>query len=63
MKKYLPKSRTDYAPSKEDLKSESKTGDTFANLPNPTKDPIACNNIACQEFDYTEDPLFEEDKK
>lgn len=57
MKKYLPKSRTDYSPSKEDLQSKSKIGDTYTTLPNPTEDPIVCNNIAWQEFDYTEDPL------
>lgn len=54
---YPPKDRTFYCPEKHDLESCSKTGKTCTKLPDPTTDPIVCNNIAYGEFDYTEDPL------
>lgn len=51
---YLPKVRTDYHPTKSDV--ESKTGVDFPiDMPNPAVDPIVVNNIAWQEFDYTQD--------
>lgn len=51
---YPPKIRTDYEPSQDDV--ESATGVDFPiNMPNPTIDPIVSNNIANQEFDYTQD--------
>ena len=28
-----------------------------SNVPNPKSNPIVVNNIASQEFDYTENPL------
>ena len=54
---YLPKMRTDYAPSDESV--ESATGVDFPiNMPNPAVDPIVAQNISNAEFDYTEDMLF-----
>lgn len=51
--RYLPKQRTDYHPTESEV--ESTTGVDFSiNLPNPAEDPIVVNNIANQEFDYTE---------
>ena len=51
---YLPKMRTDYTPSDESV--ESATGVDFPiNMPNPATDSIVVNNIANQEFDYTQD--------
>lgn len=51
---YLPKIRTNYHPT--DKEVESGSGVDFPiDISNPTVDPIAVNNIACQEFDYTED--------
>ena len=52
-KPYLPKVRTYYYPTQSEI--ENSTGVDFPiNLPNPAVDPIVCNNIANQEFDYTE---------
>lgn len=51
---YLPKVRTDYHPTKSSV--ESGTGVDFQiHMPNPAVDPIVANNIASQEFNYTED--------
>lgn len=56
---YLPKMRTDYAPSDESV--ESATGVDFpVNMPNPAVDPIVSNNISNAEFDYTEDMTLSE---
>ena len=56
---YLPKMRTDYTPSNESV--ESATGVDFPiNMPNPAVDSIAVNNIATQEFDYTQDMTISE---
>jgi len=56
---YLPKMRTDYTPSDESV--ESATGVDFPiNMPNPAVDSIVVNNIANQEFDYTEDMTLSE---
>jgi hypothetical protein len=56
---YLPKMRTDYTPSDESV--ESATGVDFPiNMPNPAVDPIVVNNIAYQEFDYTQDMTISE---
>lgn len=53
-KPYPPKMRTDYDKSGKKLQSFSPSGDsTF--IPNPSTDPIVVNNIAWQEFDYTEE--------
>lgn len=58
---YLPKMRTNYAPSDESV--ESGTGVDFPiNMPNPAKDAIVVNNIASQEFDYTQDMFSNEDE-
>lgn len=60
-KPYLPKERTDYISEDVKNKNFSKShGSTF--MPNPALDPIVANNIAWQEFDYTEDPLDREDE-
>lgn len=51
---YLPKMRTNYHPSDENV--ESVTGVDFPiNMPNPATDSIVVNNISSQEFDYTQD--------
>jgi len=56
---YLPKMRTNYHPSDEDV--ESGTGVDFPiNMPNPATDSIVVNNISNQEFDYTQDMLSDE---
>lgn len=52
-KPYLPKVRTCYSPNENEIKSYSKNGDSTS-LPNPAVDDIVVNNIAWQEFDYTE---------
>ncbi|MGL4109674.1 hypothetical protein [Clostridium sp. LP20] len=52
-KPYLPKVRTSYHPTENEIKSYAPNGDSTP-LPNPTVDSIAVNNIAGQEFDYTE---------
>ncbi|WP_297417417.1 hypothetical protein [Clostridium sp.] len=53
---YLPKMRTNYHPSDEDV--ESGTGVNFPiNIPNPAVDSIVVNNISNAEFDYTQDML------
>lgn len=62
---YLPKMRTNYHPSDEDV--ESATGVDFPiNMPNPAVDSIVVNNISNPEFDYTQDMLtsdeLDEDK-
>lgn len=53
-KKYLPKERTGYSPSKNDLVSSSPEG-VETKLANTVTDNIAVNNIASMEFDYTSD--------
>lgn len=50
---YLPKLRTGYNPSDAAINSASGT-DKDIHLPNPATDPIVVNNIAYQEFDYTQ---------
>lgn len=52
-KPYLPKVRTSYHPTQSEIKSYAPNGDSTP-LPNPAVDDIAVNNIAGQEFDYTE---------
>ena len=52
-KPYLPKVRTDYYPTENEIKSYSPNGESTP-LPNPAVDPIVVNNIASQEFDYTD---------
>ncbi|MDS0526683.1 hypothetical protein NNC19_13405 [Clostridium sp. SHJSY1] len=57
-KPYLPKVRTSYSPKQSEIKSFAPNGDSTP-LANPAVDPIVVNNIAWQEFDYTENPLDE----
>lgn len=57
-KNYLPKERAWYHPTNEDVNKFNK-GEKVQ-LPNPTIDDITVNNIAWQEFDYTEN--FTDDK-
>lgn len=49
---YAPDMRTFLEPSPEDLISGE--GKVKTTLPDHTKDPIVCNNIAYSEFDYTD---------
>ena len=60
LKTYLPKNRTFYPATKGNLKSYAPNGN-YTILPNPAEDPIVVNNIAWQEFDYTEDISDDED--
>lgn len=53
-KTYLPEDRTGYAPSKNALVSES-AGGVDSKLANTVEDPVVVNNIACSEFDYTDE--------
>ena len=56
---YLPKDRSFYNPSDSRIQNFSSE-DSIVNLPNPLTDSIVVNNIATQEFDYTDDPLDSE---
>lgn len=56
---YAPDMRTFLEPAPNDLVSGE--GKVKTTLPSHTHDPIVCNNIASQEFDYT-DNLIESDK-
>lgn len=57
---YLPNIRSYYEPDKESLISKSPEGlDTT--LANTVEDSIVVNNIACNEFNYTDD--FEDDSE
>ena len=49
---YAPDMRNFLEPAPEDLISGE--GKTKTTLPDHTKDPIVCNNIASQGFDYTD---------
>lgn len=55
---YLPRERTGYEPSKEALVSKSPEG-VDSSLANTVEDPVVVNNIACNEFDYTEEPYVD----
>ena len=50
---YLPKFRTDSYPMEKELRSFAPDGSSTM-IPNSAVDDITANNIACQEFDYTE---------
>lgn len=52
-KPYLPFARTSYYPKQNEIRSFAPNGDSTP-LANPAIDPIVANNIASQEFDYTE---------
>lgn len=50
---YLPNERDDYHLPDEDLISTAPNGD-ITMIPNPVTDDIVVNNIAWQEFNYTD---------
>lgn len=52
-KPYLPRVRTSYHPTQDEIRSFAPNGSSTP-LANPAVDPIVANNIASQEFDYTE---------
>jgi hypothetical protein len=52
---YLPKERGYMDQKQKKIKAYSKSD--YTELPDPVRDPIVCNNIAWQEFDYTHDDL------
>jgi len=58
-KSYLPNLRTNYFPTQSKCNSYTEVGHP-ENMPNPATDPIVVNNIACQEFDYTQDMIFDD---
>jgi hypothetical protein len=59
---YLPKKRTSYEPKQSALISYGKTEPNFTMLPNLVEDPIAVNNIANAEFDYTENLISDDEE-
>lgn len=59
---YLPKKRTSYEPKQSSLISYGKTEPNFTILPNLVEDPIAVNNIANAEFDYTENLISDDEE-
>ncbi|WP_026883829.1 hypothetical protein [Clostridium akagii] len=60
-KPYLPRERGYMEEKTKKIKAYSKSD--YTELPDPVKDPIACNNIAWQEFDYTYDETKDEPDK
>ena len=58
-KPYAPKIRTDYHPTEEECSSYTEVGHP-ENIPNPANDPLVANNIASQEFDYTQDMISDD---
>ncbi|GAA0077175.1 hypothetical protein UT300005_15530 [Clostridium sp. CTA-5] len=58
---YLPKVRTDYHPTSDQIESTSVDGSVSIDLPNPAIDNIVVNNIANAEFDYTQDLMTPEE--
>lgn len=58
--KYPPDERDFLKPSESGLVSKSPTGSSTP-LPSPVEDEIVVNNIAWQEFNYTEDLFDNED--
>lgn len=52
---YLPRERDGYAPKPHSLVSKSPKGINTP-LPSTVEDDIVVNNIACMEFNYTEQP-------
>ena len=59
-KAYAPHMRSFYKPEEHDLISQSPNG-VSTKLPSPVEDDIVCQNIAYQEFDYTENPLSDDE--
>ena len=60
-KLYAPKERGYLEQNPKKFKSYS--GKTFTDMPDTVEDPIVCQNIATQEFDYTSNELLQDDDK
>lgn len=60
-KPYLPKLRTDYHPTDSACDQYITDSSEPQKMPNPAVDPIVVNNIACNEFDYTQDMMSSTD--
>lgn len=58
---YLPHERAGYEPAPHYLVSKSPRG-VNTKLPSTVEDDIAANNIACMEFDYTEQPYYDSEE-
>lgn len=56
-KPYLPKMRTSYHPTDKECRKYATDSDVKQEMPNPATNPIVTNNIACSEFDYTQDMM------
>ncbi|WP_297521093.1 hypothetical protein [uncultured Clostridium sp.] len=59
---YPPKMRS-FSTTSNDEKLFSCNTNTFSNISEFEEDPIVVNNIACPEFDYTENLADEETTK
>lgn len=59
-KPYLPDEREQAEAPPRTIKSYSPTGEDYTELPDPVKDNIVSNNIANQEFDYTDKELYKD---
>ena len=59
-KPYLPHERDQMEQEPKTIKSYSQTEGDYTELPDPVRDPIVSNNIAYQEFDYTDQTLYED---
>ncbi|GIM28722.1 hypothetical protein CPJCM30710_13880 [Clostridium polyendosporum] len=57
---YLPDERDFYKPDEHSLKSKSKVDDSYSPLPSPVEDDIVSQNIAYNEFDYTDKTLWKD---
>lgn len=55
---YLPRERDGYEPASHYLVSKSPRG-VNTKLPSTVEDDIVVNNIACMEFNYTEQPYYD----
>lgn len=57
---YLPRERSWYIPDEDALVSGPEDG-VKTTLANTATDPIVVNDIACNEFDYTEDSTISDE--
>ncbi len=57
---YPPDIRSNYCPQSEDLVSSAPDGSETP-LADTTTDPVVVNNICCPEFDYTDEPILDND--
>ncbi|WP_040210208.1 hypothetical protein [Clostridium polynesiense] len=57
-KPYLPDEREQMEADPKTIKSYSPSGEDYTELPDPVRDPIVSNNIANQEFDYTDNEMY-----